>query len=224
MLSERLLRIYRDLLEHFGPRYWWPAATPFEMVVGAILTQNTAWRNVERAIARLAAAGALSPARLATLERTELEELIRPAGYFRQKAARLQQLADYLHEEWQGDVSAWCSGPLDLARARLLERPGIGPETADSILLYAGQRPSFVVDNYTRRIFTRLGLLRGDESYLRVRALFMDHLPHEVDLFNEYHALIVTLAKTACRKRVPLCSHCPLAKDCQYGQAVLTAP
>lgn len=223
MLTERLQHIYRDLLAHFGPRHWWPATTPFEMVVGAILTQNTAWRNVEQAILRLKNRQVLSPGRLAALERTELEELIRPAGYFRQKAARLQDLAIYLEAEWQGDVRAWCAGPLTTARARLLERPGIGPETADSILLYAGQRPSFVVDAYTRRIFGRLGLLRGGESYAQVRALFMSHLPHEVDLFNEYHALIVELAKTFCRKRSPRCAACPLQTGCRHGRLATKA-
>jgi endonuclease-3 related protein len=222
-MKNRLYDIFNRLAAHFGPLHWWPAQTPFEVVVGAILTQNTAWRNVEYAIANLRAAGVLSPAALREIDRVELENLIRPAGFFRQKAERLQLFARHLFARHGGELAALLAGPLDAVRAELLACKGVGPETADSILLYAGNHPSFVVDAYTRRLFTRLGLLRGDEGYEAIRALFMKNLPHETDLFNEYHALIVEECKTFCRKRTPLCTPCPLLACCPYGQAAVTA-
>jgi endonuclease-3 related protein len=209
--------IFRSLESRFGAQQWWPAETPFEVVVGAILTQNTAWTNVERAIANLRTAGALTSATVATLAIAELEALIRPAGFFRQKALRLRHLSTVLNDHYGGCIDRLCAGPFDVARRRLLALPGVGPETADSILLYAAQRPSFVVDTYTRRIFTRLGLLDGSESYDAIRARFMNELPAEVPLFNEFHALIVTLAKVHCRKRQPACPTCPLVTDCRFA-------
>lgn len=213
-----LQSLYRDLLDHFGALNWWPADSPFEVVVGALLTQNTAWSNVEKAISNLKSAGALSIDTLARIPVDQLEELIRPSGFFRQKAARLQNLSIHLATEWQGSLSDFCSGPLNETRERLLSRPGIGPETADSILLYAAERPSFVVDAYTRRIFERIGILQGCESYAEVRQLFMKTLPEDVSLYNEYHAQIVQLAKTCCRKRAPLCHECPLSKSCSFAR------
>jgi endonuclease-3 related protein len=217
------MQIFDRLAAHFGPLHWWPAQTPFEVVVGAILTQNTAWRNVEYAIAYLQAAGVLTPAALRAIERGELENLIRPAGFFRQKAERLQLFVEHLFTRHGGELKELLDGPLETVRAELLSLKGVGPETADSILLYAGNRPSFVVDAYTRRIFSRLGLLRDDEGYEAIRALFMDNLPHETDLFNEYHALIVEECKVFCRKRTPLCAPCPLLAICPYGQAAVAA-
>ncbi|HXV22550.1 MAG TPA: endonuclease III domain-containing protein [Desulfuromonadales bacterium] len=222
-MNNRLIDIFDRLADHFGPLHWWPAQTPFEVVVGAVLTQNTAWRNVEYAIANLQAAGLLTPAALRTIERGELESLIRPAGFFRQKAERLQLFVEHLFAWHGGELSVMLAGPLDAVRAELLSLRGVGPETADSILLYAGNRPSFVVDAYTRRLFTRLGLLSGNEAYEAVRALFMNNLPHATDLFNEYHALIVEECKTFCRKRAPLCAPCPLLACCPYGQAAVAA-
>jgi endonuclease-3 related protein len=222
-MQSRLLDIFDRLAAHFGPLHWWPAQTPFEVVVGAILTQNTAWRNVEYAIARLKEAGALTPAALRTMDQGELEALIRPAGFFRQKAERLQLFVEHLFARHGGDLAALLSGPLAAVRAELLSLKGVGPETADSILLYAGNHPSFVIDAYTRRLFTRLGLLDGNEGYEAIRALFMDNLPHETDLFNEYHALIVEECKVFCRKRAPLCPACPLLACCPYGQAAVAA-
>ena len=216
-IETELLSLYRTLLDHFGPLNWWPADSPFEVVIGAILTQNTAWTNVELAIANLKDAQALSPDKLSDFPIDRLEELIRPSGFFRQKATRLQSLSRHLVTEWQSNLNDFCSGPLDEARERLLARPGIGPETADSILLYAAYRPSFVVDAYTRRIFERVGILRGDETYAEVRQIFMQALPEDVALYNEYHALIVQLAKTCCRKRKPLCNGCPICKLCRFG-------
>jgi endonuclease-3 related protein len=211
--AERLNDIFNRLAEHFGPLHWWPAETPFEVVVGAILTQNTAWRNVELAIAALKEAGVLSAGGLLDVGREKLEELIRPAGFFRQKAERLQLFAAYLQQHYGGELAKLLAGPLEQIRVELLTLKGIGPETADSILLYAGDRPSFVVDAYTRRLLTRLGLLRGDEKYDEIRALFMDHLPHSSELFNEFHALIVEECKTYCRVK-PLCGACPLRTVC----------
>jgi len=215
--DKRILNIYQILSDHFGPRHWWPADSPFEVVVGAILTQNTAWTNVELAIQNLKQAGSLSLEKLAELPIERLEELIRPSGFFRQKAIRLQSLAKHLAKDWQSDLTGFCGGPLDDTRTRLLARPGIGPETADSILLYAANRPSFVVDAYTRRIFGRLGLLHGREKYDEIRLMFMQNLPEQVQLYNEYHAQIVQLAKTCCRKNKTLCSECPLHKDCHFA-------
>jgi endonuclease III related protein len=211
------MEIFDRLAVHFGPLHWWPAESPFEVVVGAILTQNTAWRNVELAIVNLQDAGVLTPQKLRETSREDLERLIRPAGFFRQKAERLHIFAEDLMILHSGDMTKLLAGPLDRVRRDLLGRKGIGPETADSILLYAGGHPSFVVDSYTRRIFTRLGLLAGGESYETVRALFMENLPPDPDLFNEYHALIVEHAKTFCRKR-PLCAACPLLTLCPYGR------
>ncbi len=212
-MKEKLLSLCHRLAAHFGPLHWWPADTPFEVVIGAFLTQNTAWRNVELAMAGLKQAIPLTPQALCDLSTQRLEELIRPAGFFRQKAQRLQLFSTYLLDRHQGDLAAMLSGPLPQVRDTLLRLKGVGPETADCILLYAAQRPSFVVDAYTRRLLKRLGLLTGDESYAVIRALFMDHLPHQVDLFNAYHALIVEQCKIICRKR-PLCESCPLRPQC----------
>ena len=212
-MTSQLLSIYHQLHQHFGPRSWWPAETPVEVVIGAILTQHSAWRNVEQAIANLRRAGALTPREILARERPELETLLRPAGFFRQKAARLQGFARYLEEQQAGDLAGWLSLPLEGVRGELLGLPGIGPETADAILLYAGQRPTFVVDAYTRRLFGRLGLLGGSESYQQVRHLFMAALPPDTALFNEFHALIVAECKSYCRTR-PLCPSCPLRSRC----------
>jgi endonuclease-3 related protein len=214
----RLWEVYRRLLDEYGPQQWWPAKTPFEVVIGAILTQNTAWTNVERAIAALDGAGGLTPEGLRGLERSVLEGLIRPAGFFRQKAERLQAFVDYLQRRHAGSLTKCLGGDIEVMRRELLDQPGIGPETADSILLYAGGHPSFVVDAYTRRLFHRLGQLRGDEDYRTVRTLFMTRLPVEAALFNEYHALIVVHCKRRCRKSRPLCSDCPLLSLCSSPQ------
>lgn len=212
-LTDGLNDIFNRLLEHFGALHWWPADSPFEVVVGAILTQNTNWRNVERAIAALKKEMPLTVSNLLGIERPRLEKLIRPAGFFRQKAERLQLFAAHLIHCHAGDLGAMLAGPISAVREELLQCKGVGPETADSILLYAGGRPSFVVDAYTRRLLGRLGLLSGEETYDQVRELFMAHLPHDGDLFNEYHALIVEQCKRHCRVN-PLCSECPLQTDC----------
>lgn len=211
-----------QLYEHFGPLEWWPAESPFEVVIGAFLTQNTAWTNVEKAIQNLREAHSLTPTAIASLTTERLESLIRPAGFFRQKTLRLKNFANHLLADGHGDLDKFCGGLLDEARTRLLDLPGVGPETADSILLYAAKRPSFVVDAYTRRIFERVGLLEGKESYEGIRNTFMEALPEDTQLFNEYHAQIVELAKRYCHKRNPACKACPIAKYCCYASGGTT--
>lgn len=214
--DKNLCEIFTSLYQYFGPCRWWPADSPFEVAMGAILTQNTAWTNVEYAISNLKAADMLSAAKIASASVEEIEELIKPSGFFRQKAVYLQVFSRYLMKEWQGDLNRLFSLSLEKARATLLALKGIGPETADSILLYAGNQPSFVVDAYTRRIFARLGLLNGQETYDEVRIFFMQHLPVKTQLYNEYHALIVTLAKNHCKAK-PCCDNCPIKGVCNYA-------
>ncbi len=216
--DKKLLSLYQSLFDYFGPRHWWPANSSFEVVIGAILTQNTAWGNVEKAIKNLQETNTLTPESIVNTPTTKLEQLIKPSGFFRQKAERLQNLAKHLVTEWQSDTESFCSGPLNEARNRLLKRPGIGPETADSILLYAANRPSFVVDAYTKRTFERIGILHGKETYEEVRQIFMQTLPEDVELYNEYHAQIVELAKTFCKKQSPLCKECPLLDQCCFAK------
>jgi len=206
-----LRSIYRRLLTRFGPQLWWPGDTPFEICVGAILTQNTAWTNVEKAIARLDAADALGPHAIDAMAADRLAELIRPAGYFNVKAKRLQSFCRFLQE--QSKLERLQTAEL---RARLLSVHGIGPETADDILLYAFLRPVFVIDAYTRRLFGRLGLLDGKASYEALRSCFESALDADVEMFNEYHALIVVHAKHVCRTR-PCCEQCCLSSVCAYS-------
>lgn len=209
------LRPFHALLAHYGPQHWWPGETPFEVMVGAVLTQNTAWGNVEKAIAKLKRANALSCHGLLALDDAALAELIRPAGYFNVKAKRLKHLCAFLEAQGVAKQPERLRelGTLPELRARLLAVHGVGEETADSILLYALNLPSFVVDAYTRRIFGRLGLIAGDETYARIQAAFEAALPREVALYNEYHALIVQLGKSACRPK-PRCAACPLQGLC----------
>ncbi|MGO8704326.1 MAG: endonuclease III domain-containing protein [Candidatus Brocadiia bacterium] len=195
------------LHSRFGPQHWWPADTAFEMMVGAILTQNTNWGNVERAIANLKAAGVLHPRRLAELPPRRLAELIRPSGCFRVKAKRLREFARWLG---RGPLSAGNGRKrTERLRRELLGVHGIGPETADSILLYALRRRKFVVDAYTRRFLARHDLMAPGATYAEVQALFERSLPPSLRLYNEYHALIVRLGKEFCRTK-PRCDRCPL--------------
>ncbi len=213
-MKELLLKIFNDLLRCHGPRHWWPADTPFEVAVGAFLTQNTAWGNVERALVLLKEAGPLTPRGLLCMEPRQLEQRIRPTGFFRQKAQRLRLFSAHLVTHYGGELERMLNGrPLNAVRNELLDCRGVGPETADSILLYAGGRPSFVVDAYTRRLFGRLGLVCGDAPYGELRRWFMARLPLDSALFNEYHALIVAQSQQACRPR-PLCQDCCLQENC----------
>ncbi|MCD6453425.1 MAG: endonuclease [Dehalococcoidales bacterium] len=202
-------------MDGYGPQHWWPADSPFEVMVGAILTQSAAWGNVEKAIANLKAAGALSPLALRRLSQSDIACLIHPSGYYNAKALKLKSLADWLEESCNDDLGQLFSSDTDYLRGQLLSLHGIGLETADSILLYAGGKPSFVIDAYTRRIFSRLGLAPPIDSYAAYQALFMDNLPPDSGLFQEYHALLVVLAKTVCRRH-PLCQQCCLNNLCQY--------
>ena len=204
-----LLDLYDRLYEAFGPRHWWPGDSPFEVTVGAILTQNTAWRNVEKAIGNLKAASLLSPDALQSLPVQDLAAVIRPAGYYNIKAGRLKHFLDFLFRENAGDLDRLLTQDLDALRSKLLSINGIGPETADSILLYAGNKPTFVVDTYTKRILSRHGLMPEEVSYDEVRDFFMDCLEPDVAMFNEYHALLVHLGRTFCSKTRPKCSECP---------------
>lgn len=218
MNAAALHQVFDRLLAHFGPLHWWPADSPFEVAIGAILTQNTAWTNVEKAIANLRREDCLTPQALRAATRGQLEEWIRPAGFFRQKAERLHLFVEYLFARHNGDLERMLGGTLPEARRELLALKGVGPETADSILLYAGGHPSFVVDAYTRRLFGRLGLLDAETSYEAIRAFFMERLPADPDLFNEYHALIVEQCKNFCRKQRPLCANCALLALCPGGR------
>jgi len=209
-LRGRLLHeLYQRLWEVWGPQGWWPGETPFEVAVGAILTQNTNWTNVARAIAVLKEQDVLEPQALHDLPEAELARLIRPAGYYNIKARRLKNFLDFLGNHYGNSMEVMAADTLESLRQRLLDVKGIGPETADSILLYALSKPTFVVDAYTFRILNRHSLIPEAYAYEELRQLFMDHLPAEVPLFQEYHALLVRLGKEWCRPR-PQCDTCPV--------------
>ena len=210
-VEERLRRAYTALFEAFGPQHWWPGDGPFEVMVGAVLTQNAAWKNAERALARVRAAGAMSPEALAVLPLDEIETLVRPAGGWRRKAATLASLARWVAEQDGGLDGALTRESGELRRA-LLEIRGVGPETADSILLYAARRPVFVIDAYTRRFTSRHALAPADASYDHIQALFEQTLDRDPDRLGECHALLVELGKRFCRP-APLCGDCPLSYD-----------
>jgi endonuclease III related protein len=216
-MPSRLLQIYQRLLDAFGPQHWWPAETPFEVMVGAVLVQNTNWQNVKKAIENLRQADLLEPHALLAVPVEELEALIRPAGYFRIKAGRLRSLLRYFVEQYDGSLEAMFGRPLDVLREELLAVHGIGPETADSILLYAGQLPAFVVDAYTHRVFARHGWIEYEADYHAIQDYFQSGLPDDVPLWNEYHALLVHLGKHFCHKTRPLCAECPLSEMLPEG-------
>ena len=217
-VSQLLLDIYHRLMARYGPQYWWPAQEPFEVIVGAILTQSAAWRNVEKAIANLKAAGALSSEALRRLNLSEIAALIHPCGYYNAKALKLRSLAHWLGGYYDDNLDKLFICNTDHLRQQLLSIHGIGQETADSIILYAAHQPVFVIDAYARRIISRIGLAPDGNSYLAYQALFMDNLPGDAGLFNEYHALLVCLAKDVCRQR-PLCRQCCLNSVCLLAQA-----
>lgn len=212
-MRRRLLRIYERLRAAYGAQGWWPGQTPFEVCLGAILTQNTSWTNAEGALAQLRRRGLVSYRALRQVPPTRLAPLIRPSGYFNLKARRVSAFLSFLGREYGGRVASMRREAPRALRAKLLGVRGIGPETADSIVLYAAGLPLFVVDAYTRRIFARLGIISGREAYDVVQALFMNSLPGDAGLYNDYHAQIVRLAKEACRRR-PLCGRCPLETLC----------
>ena len=207
--------IYRALARAYGPLHWWPARTRFEVIVGAFLTQNTSWKNVEHALRNLRRASALNLGSIRRMPLGELEQLIRPSGYFRQKAARLKAFIAYLDTRHDGSLDRMFAQPLDVLRNELLELNGVGPETADAILLYAGKLPVFVVDVYAKRVFERHGVTEPGQKYERVRALVERALEHEesgsqlADHYNEFHALLVEVGKRHCGTAAK-CASCPL--------------
>jgi endonuclease-3 related protein len=208
-MQRLLMNIYRTLYQAYGPRDWWPGETSFEVMVGAILTQNTSWRNVEKAIQKLKEKGVLNPKGIHRLRKSELAPLIKSSGYYRIKGDRLKSFVDFLFEEYNGNIKRMGKERLGEVREKLLGVNGIGPETADSILLYGLKKPIFVVDAYTKRILSRHGVISEKASYDEVQKLFMEHLPLDEKLFNEYHALLVYLGKTMCKK-IPKCELCPI--------------
>ena len=214
-LNRQLTEIYRILLARYGPQHWWPADTAFEVIVGAILTQSAAWGNVEKAISNLKQAGVMTPASLRNLPLGKLAKLIYPSGYYNAKALKLKSFLEYLKEAHEDSLEKLFSLDIHQLRSELLNIHGIGPETADSIILYAAHKPIFVIDAYTRRILNRLGLNPSRDSYSDFQAIFMGNLPADEKLFNEYHALLVQHGKEVCKK-TPLCDDCCLKQLCLY--------
>ena len=211
MISKQLTEVYQLLFDRFGPQHWWPGETQFEIIAGAVLTQNTNWANVKKAIANLKSAHLLTPEKLYHLDPSQLAELIRPAGYYNIKAKRLKNFVKWLFQNYDGQLTNLQNLDTGQLRAELLAIKGIGPETADSILLYAFNREIFVIDAYTARIACRHGLIQPDADYEQLRELFQSNLPQDSQLFNEYHALLVRLGKEFCRPKAK-CSACPLEK------------
>ena len=217
-LTRKLLNVYERLLRCHGPQHWWPADGRFEVMVGAVLTQSAAWANVRKAISNLKAAGVLSPEPIRSLRQEDLAQLVYPSGYFNSKARKLKALANYLGRRFDDDLDSMAAEETNALRAELLDVYGIGEETADDILLYAVAKPIFVIDAYTRRVFSRLGLAPDKGSYSAYQSLFMDNLDRDVELFKEFHALIVRHGKVVCRK-VPLCEGCCLLDICPTGES-----
>lgn len=208
---------FQTLSRQLGPMHWWPARTPFEVIVGAILTQNTAWSNVERAIDNLRRARMLTPRAMRRVSPARLERLVRPSGYFRQKARKLKAFVRFLHRKYGGSLARMFRAPTPALREQLLTVHGIGRETADSILLYAGGHPIFVVDAYTHRILARHGLRASKPDYEAVRLLVEASLPREASTYNEFHAQLVHVGKHWCRAREPRCAECPLERHLPTG-------
>ncbi|MDZ4859457.1 MAG: endonuclease III domain-containing protein [Candidatus Hydrogenedentes bacterium] len=216
-LRQMFSEIYDRLQTHFGPTHWWPGDTPFEIAVGAILVQNTAWVNVEKAIRNLKAADMLYPTSILHADEAALQKLLRPSGFFRVKSVRLRNFCRYFVERYDGDFERMAERSLEELRAELLQVPGIGPETADDILLYACNKPVFVVDAYTRRMLSRHGLAKSAMPYEELRALFERNLDSDLHMFKEYHGLIVSAGKDFCR-RAPKCELCPLGPMLKNGR------
>lgn len=209
MITDKLMQIYDLLLARYGAQGWWPGSGSFETVVGAILTQNTNWTNVEKALNRLKAANALDVDKLYNMDQDTLAELIRPAGYYNIKAGRLKNFLSWLYENYDGNLDAIANMSVYSLREELLSVKGIGRETADSILLYAFDNPVFVIDTYTARVIIRHGLIEQEADYEQLRDLFESNLPQDTKLFNEFHALLVQAGKNHCKPK-PKCQGCPL--------------
>lgn len=215
--SRLLLECFDHLLRELGPQEWWPARTRFEVILGAILTQNTSWLNAARAIKNLRKSERLCPKRLERISRAELENLIRPAGFYRQKAQTIRNFLEWLKKACRGSLPVMFNLPETELRRELLKIQGLGPETADAILLYAGRRPFFVADAYTRRILERHGLLPAGAEYADAQEFLHQNLPSDHRLFNEYHALLVEIGKRHCRRSEALCTGCPLEVFLPYS-------
>ncbi|MBI4266934.1 MAG: endonuclease [Chloroflexi bacterium] len=222
-ISQSLQTIYQKLMAAYGPQHWWPAQGRFEIMVGAILTQSAAWGNVEKAIANLRKANALSPGALRKLPTSEIGKLVHSCGYYNAKSLKLKSLANWLGECCNDNLDKLFDDGVAPIREQLLAVHGIGQETADSILLYAGNKPVFVIDAYTRRIISRIGIAPEHDTYAAYQALFMDNLPPDAKMFNEYHALLVNLAKNVCRPK-PLCQRCCLKDICKRGRLSTSPP
>ncbi|MBI4466778.1 MAG: endonuclease III domain-containing protein [Acidobacteria bacterium] len=214
-----MLRYYRRLRRHFGHQNWWPGRTRFEVILGALLTQNTSWANVEKALANLRQARALSPEKLTSLPAGRLARLLRPSGYFRQKTRAVQGFLRHLNNGYQGSLARLLRRPTAELRAELLALSGIGEETADSILLYAAGRPVFVIDAYTRRVLARHGLASAQARYDELQSFFERHLPADPALYNDFHAQLVAVGKTFCHRERPDCAACPLGVELERSHA-----
>ena len=210
-----LLEVYEILYDHFGPQNWWPGESDFEMIIGAILTQQTSWSNVEKAIENLKKKNLLEPKKIHDVEIEKLQKLILPSGYYRQKSKKLKNFVNFLLEKHDGKIENFFEQSLKQLREDLLSVNGIGKETADSIILYAAKKSIFVIDAYTIRIFNRLGIIK-EKDYEKMRILFEKNLRNDTRLFNEYHALIVKLGKDYCKVK-PVCKKCPLNLRCEYA-------
>ena len=211
-LNKRITKIFDCLFDNYGPQNWWPADDAFECAVGAILTQNTSWKNVELAISNIKSRMSLNIKNISEIPVDELSFLIRPAGYYNQKALKLKVFVEFINKKFSGKLENMLPVDKDVLRQQLLSVKGIGPETADSILLYALNKPVFVADKYTYRILYRHGIIPRKCSYEQMQKIFMDNLPEDSGYFNEYHALIVKLGKDHCGKKA-VCDKCPLEKD-----------
>ena len=209
IVGRKLMDMFQRLLDRFGPQEWWPGETELEMMIGAIFTQNTNWKNVEKVLRHLKDQHLLSLDGIRSLSTLELAERIRPVGYYNVKAKRLKNLIEFIVDRYDGDLDGLLREETGVLREGLLSIKGIGPETADSILLYAAGRPIFVIDTYTHRILSRHSMIDDQATYDELQAFFMDHLPDDPELFNEFHALIVRTGKEYCRRK-PLCHGCPL--------------
>lgn len=211
-----LAKIYQQLLTAFGPRHWWPADSRLEIIVGAVLTQGVAWKNVEKAINNLKQSGTLDFYTLLEMEDDTLSDMIHSTCYHRQKTRKLKTLFSWVQSHYDGDLDRMLNNPTAELRCELLNLWGVGPETADSILLYAGGHPVFVVDAYTQRIMARIGLVDEKLSYQEMQSYFHNNLPPEAPMYNEYHALLVKLGAEYCRKQRPRCGKCPVSSGCRY--------
>ena len=219
-LRRRLTPVFETLAAHFGPQGWWRSADGFEVIAGALLVQNTAWPNAQAALDNLAAVGALSIQGVLRLDEATLQDLVRPSGYYRQKALKLRVFAAYVQDMYGGSLDAMLDRPLDELRAELLALWGVGAETADTILLYAARQPSYVVDRYTARILARLGVVPEGITHDRLRTWLMQAIAPDVERYAEQHALLVRHGKTFCRT-TPDCPECPLLGICRYGSGVV---